>query len=229
MLRAMAITYLESSRSMPLVRLPLRTSALSLSRGRVLFAPASTLPAERFRELAVDDAIEGEITDVVVPNLFHTEGVIPAAKAFPNARLWAPVGIEKKKLDVRFHGTLGVDPWPHEDELSLVTLGGMPSFAESVFVHRDTRTLVVADLAFNILDASGLGARMIFGLFGTYRRFGVSRLFLREVKDRPAFERSLARLFEHDFDVLAPAHGSVVEQGAKELFRAALRERGCVI
>lgn len=225
MLRAMAITYLESSRSMPLVRLPLRTSVIPLSRGRVLFAPASTLSAERYRELEA----EGEITDVVVPNLFHTEGVIPAAKAFPNARLWAPVGIEKKKLDVRFHGTLGVDPWPHEDELSRITLGGMPSFAESVFVHRETRTLVAADLAFNVLDASGLGARMIFGLFGTYRRFGVSRLFLREVKDRPAFERSLAHLFEHDFDALAPAHGSVVDQGAKELFRAALLERGCVV
>lgn len=90
--------------------------------------------------------------------------MIPAAKAFPNARLWAPAGIEKQKLDVRFHGTLGVDPWPHEDELSLVMLGGMPSFAESVFVHRDTPTLVVTDLAFNVLDASGLGARMILGL-----------------------------------------------------------------
>lgn len=221
----MAITYLETSRAMPLVRLPLRTSVVPLMNARVLLAPASTFSADRFRELAT----EGEITDIVVPNLFHTEGVVPAAKAFPNARLWAPAGIEKKKLDVRFHGTLGVDPWPHEDELSLVTLGGMPTFGESVFVHRATRTLVVADLAFNVLDASGLGARMIFGLFGTYRRFGVSRLFLREVKDRAAFDRSLAQLFEHDFDALAPAHGSVVAQDAKALFRAALAERGVVV
>lgn len=221
----MPITYLEASRSMPLVTLPLRTSVAPLSGARVLIAPASTLSVERYRELAVD----GEITDIVVPNLFHTEGVVPAAKAFPSARLWAPPGIEKKGLGVAWHGALGRDAWPHQDELALVALGGMPGFHESVFVHRATRTLVVTDLAFNLLDASGLGARILYGIFGTYRRFGVSRLFLRAVKDRRAFTRSLAELFEHDFDALAPSHGLVVERGAKEALREALAERGCAL
>lgn len=219
----MPITYLETSRSMPLVTLPLRTSVVTLPGARVLIAPASTLSPERYRELAAD----GEITDIVVPNLFHTEGVVPAAKAFPSARRWAPPGIEKKGLGLDWHGTLGRDPWPHEDELASIALGGMPGFHESVFVHRATRSLVVTDLAFNMLDASGLGARIIYGIFGTYRRFGVSRLFLRAVKDRGAFMRSIEQLFEHDFDALVPSHGLVVERDAKDALRDALAERGC--
>ncbi|MCA9613325.1 MAG: DUF4336 domain-containing protein [Myxococcales bacterium] len=221
----MTIDTLDTERAMPLVKLPLRTTVVTLASGaRVLLAPASTFSPERFRELAKD----GEITDVVVPNLFHTEGVVPAAKAFPNARLWGPVGIEAKKLDVRWHGTLGRDPWPH-DELPAITLEGMPSVAETVFVHSPTRTLVVADLAFHMVDASGLGARIVYGLFGTYRRFGVSRLLMRTVKDRGAFEGSLRTLFEHDFDALIPSHGALVSEGAKERLRDAFAERDCKV
>jgi hypothetical protein len=84
----------------------------------------------------------------------------------------------------------------------------------------------VTDLVFNIEESRGIGAWLILSLFGTYRRLGASRLFLRAVKDRAAFLESIQRIAALDFAHVAPAHGRVVLDGGKEKLLAALRERG---
>ena len=215
----MSLTHLDANRSMPLVTLPLRTSVAELKGARVLFAPASTLSPARYSEA-------GEITDIVVPNLYHLEGAGPAMAAHPKARLWLPAGAEAKDKRALPHSVLGKDSWPYEEELPLFPLGGMPAVAESVLLHRASGSLLVGDLAFNLIDASGLGARLIFGLFGTYQRFAVSRLFLRGVSDRAAFLRSLEELLAQDFSALVPTHGNIVATEARERLRSALGERG---
>jgi glyoxylase-like metal-dependent hydrolase (beta-lactamase superfamily II) len=86
--------------------------------------------------------------------------------------------------------------------------------------------LLVSDLVFNIQEPRGIGAWLILGLFGTYRRFGASRLFLSAVKDRAAFLESLQRIAALDFAHVAPGHGSVVSEEGKQKLLAALRERG---
>ena len=214
-----AIRFFEVSRRMPLTTLPVRTSSVQLGDARVLLSPASALDAEQLRAA-------GEITDIVSPTLFHTDGMPAAAKAHPRARLWGPAGIREKLPALQWHGILGADLWPWERELAHVALGGMPSLNESAFVHRPSRTLLVADLVFNIEEPRGFGSWLIFTAFGTYRRFGVSRLFLAAVKDRAAFQVSVDQLAALDFDRVVPAHGSIVANGGRELLFAALRKRG---
>lgn len=211
------LSFLESERTMPLTALPLRTTIAELSTGVVMLMPASTISESRYRTF-------DRVTDIVVPNLFHTEGVIPASKAIPNARLWGPPGIEKKRPDLKWN-VLGRDAWPHDAELFAFELAGMPFVSEFVFLHKASRTLVVADLAFNIREPKGAFSWVIFGLFGTYKRFGVSKFFMRAVRDRAAFSESIRRILASDFDALVPAHGAIVESGANEKLAAALRER----
>jgi hypothetical protein len=213
------LTFLESALQMPLMSLPVRSTVVQLSSARVLHSPGSKLTPEALRSA-------GAVTDIVAPSLLHLDGMPAAAAAHPGARLWGPAGCREKKPEVRWTGILGEDAWPHEAELSLLPLEGQPKLREWVLLHRPSRTLLVTDLVFNMQDAKGVGPWLILHLFGTWRKLGISRLFLKYAEDRAAFRASLARVLAEDFDNLVPAHGHVATGGARERLRAAMQERG---
>lgn len=213
------LIYLDSIKQMPLLALPVRTPVVALASARVMISPGSKLTPYQLQQA-------GDVTDLVASNLFHTAGMHAAAAAFPQARLWGPVGVQKKHPELRWHGTLGVDPWPYESELALVTLEGMDRMREAVFVHHASRSLFVTDLLFNMVDARGVGAWIILKLFDTHQRLGVSKFILRLTRDRAALRASLARVVALDFDRLVPSHGDIVETDGKARLLAALRERG---
>lgn len=212
------LSFVEATVSMPLLPLPVRCCVVELEGGRVLLSPSSALTDEQLRSC-------GDVTDIVAPNLLHTAGMKRAAAVFPRARLWGPEGCEQKQPTLAWTGRLGIDPWPWEEQLPFVALRGQPEFNEVVFLHRASRSLLVTDLVFNLVDAAGAGAWLILQLFGTWRRFGVSRLFLRGVKDRAAFRASMDEVLALDFDHVVPSHGAIAEGNGKERLRAALVER----
>lgn len=213
------LTFIEVERQMPLMKLPVRSAVVQLKRARVLLSPASTLTAEQLQSA-------GEVTDLVAPCLLHTGGMKLAAAIHPQARLWGPEGSREKHPELTWHGVLGVDAWPHEEELAHLPLAGLPTLRESLFFHRQSGALLVADLVFNVRNARGPGAWTILTLFGTRERMAVSRLFVRSIKDRAAFQRSLAPLSSIDFKHLVPGHGDIVSTDAKEQLFARLQERG---
>lgn len=212
-------SFVEGTLRMPLLPLPLRTTLVSVPGGRILLSPGSTLSEAELRGFE-------EVSDIVATSLLHTDGVPAAAKMYPSARLWGPRGIATKRPELTWTSILGRDPWPYDNELAVFPIEGMPKAAESVFFHRSTKTLFVSDLAFNIDDAHGLGPWLILTLFGTYRRFGVSRLFTGMVKDRSAFEASIAPVLALDIERIVPAHGSAIEHGGRAALVSALAERG---
>lgn len=164
----------------------------------------------------------GTVTDIVAPNLFHHLHVVNSMRAFPKAQVWGPRGAREKLPHIKWTKILGVDSWtPSVEHL---TVEGMPNFNESVFLK--DRTLVVSDLCFNLLKPRGWAAPIFLSLFGTYKKFNVSRLFMRSIKDRHAFRESMGRLLAKDFDRIVMAHGEVVESGGKALLAQALKGRG---
>ncbi len=212
------LQYLHSVKQMPMLPLPVATVIVPLKGGRILISPGSMLTKDDLRKA-------GAVTDIVAPNLLHTAGVQRAIEVFPNAKVWGPIGVRTAKPKIPWTGELTEAAWPFGAELPLIHLRGMPQMEEVVFVHSATRTLLVTDLAFNLKDAKGLGAFVLLHIFGTYRKFAVSRLFLRMVKDKEAFERSLGELFAHDFERVVVSHGAIEPQG-RELLLASLRGRG---
>lgn len=209
--------FIDSTLKLPGTPLPVRTVVAQLGGGRVMFSPSSILTQEQL-------ASAGSLTDIVAPNLSHAGGVQRAFEAHPNARLWGPPGIREKFPQLQWR-VLGEDPWPY-DELEPIRLKGMANFNEWVFLHAPSRTLFVADLAFNLVDVKGLGGRIIFGLFGTWRRFAVSRLFMRFVTDRAQFTESMKDLVQREFDNLVPSHGSPLVGNARAKLIASLNDRG---
>ncbi len=205
------LVLLDSKIKISVMDLPVRSVAAKLTTGTVLISPGSRLTVEQLRGL-------GRVDDLVANNGLHNAGMPQTREVFPQARAWGVPTFDYPNI-------LTAEHWPHP-ELPMVQLDGIPKLNEVVFIHKKSRTLICADLCFNLLHADGFGSWLILKMFGTHRRFAVSRLFARAIKDREAFQKSLAVLFRHDFDNILMGHGDPVIGGGRELLLKALAERG---
>lgn len=211
---------IESSLKLAGVTLPIKSVVYSENDRTVLISPVPDL--EKFKEEI--DAV-GDITDIVAPSGFHHMGVKKAKSLYPNAKLWASPALKEKRPDIAWDLYLGEHDWPLKD-LTPYLVGGMPKVQEFVFFHAPSKTLVVWDLVFNILEGSGFMHFLFFKGFGTYKRFAMSRFFKSFIKDKEEFQRSMHPLFKLDIESLVMAHGTPVNEKAKEQMSAALLERG---
>lgn len=216
------LSFIDSVVKMPLMGLPVRTVVVQTTTGNIMISPGSQLTAEQLQA-------NGPITDLVAPNLYHSAGIPKAHIAHPQARVWGVqqlVNSKRRTQEIKWTHELSENSWIFHDELPVVAIDGMPSVREFVFIHKPSRSLIVTDLCFNMTDSKGFGAWLILNIFGTYRKFGVSSLFLKGVKDRSAFMNSLAKIFAHDFDNIIVSHGELVQGDAKATLRDALERRG---
>lgn len=213
------LKYLECEIELPLLKLPVRSIYLETSQGKWLFSPGSKLNETELKSL-------GDVTDIIAPNLFHCAGIPLANRVFPQAKVWGPPGAMKLKPEISWTNELSTKDWPYKEELTLLPLRGMPKLNEHVFIHKASRTLIVTDLVFNLTQAKGFGAWVVLNMFGTYRRFGVSRLFMQSVKNKDDFADSMSELFQYDFNCIVMSHGDIVEKNGKSLLQQALLKRG---
>lgn len=212
------IRFLDSVLKMPLMKLPVRTVVINIGDKIVLISPGSKLSEDQLKSLI-------RVDDIIAPNLLHCGGVQKAAAIFPHAKLWGVQGARKLKPEIPWTDEISQSNWPYEKELSFVELKGLPRFNEVVFIHHDSRTLIVCDLFFNLLDAEGFGSWLILKLFGTYKKFGMSRLFLKFLQDRDAFEESLRKVFSYNFENIVVSHGNLVLGDGKSIFERATTQR----
>lgn len=216
------IMFLESLKPMPLMTLPVRSVVVKTKDSRILFSPGSMLTEAQLKSA-------GDITDLVAPNEYHTAGISMAKKIFSHAKTWGPRNYFARHKDKEFVFEITNETWPYADEISAVLLQGMPKVNEWVFFHKESKSLIVTDLCFNMVDTIGLGAWIIQSLFGTYRRFAVSKFFARFITDKNAFEKSLSNVFNFDFENIIVSHGNNIIGNAKPLLKQALGERSLLV
>ena len=165
----------------------------------------------------------GPVTDLVAPSVFHDLFIQEWADAYPQARLHAADGLRQEHGDWRITDELTTSAAPTwTDEIEGLVLQGMPKINETVFVHKPSGTLIVADLVFNYTDyqlntATSLTLRMA----GTYQKFSASRLFRMFIKDRGAMRASLDQVLTWNFDRILPGHGHAVETDGSQSLRQA--------
>lgn len=146
---------------------------------------------------------------------FHDTFATAGIRAFPEARFLAPEGFPKaKSLDA-----LDLDTPPPEwnEEVEVSKIEGMPKINEYAFLHRPSKTLIVADLFFNIPDSAGAytkgGLRLLSGIKS---HPGTSRLLTLSIKDAGAFARSIRQISQLDFDKIIVGHGQPILSAAKD-------------
>lgn len=189
---------------------------LRLGDGRVVIH--STAPFEEKDLQAIRTF--GETAWLVDATLLHETFAKEGRAALPGLPYLAPNGFK----EISGVATQPLDPPPSDwaGEIEMLRLEGTRK-SEHVFFHRRSRTLVVADLFFSFpAETQGWArffARRIMGL--PPNLFGVSRFFRMLISDKQAFERSMRRMLEWDFERVVVAHREPLERGAKKAVESA--------
>lgn len=98
---------------------------------------------------------------------------------------------------------------------------------ETAFLHVESHTLIVQDLAFNFHDHQPLWTELILrAAVGRAHAPGISRSFKLTMRDRGAFQRSVDEMLAWEFDRVIVAHGEHLETAGKAKLRAALQRAG---
>ncbi|MES2855975.1 MAG: DUF4336 domain-containing protein, partial [Bdellovibrionota bacterium] len=191
----MKTVFVESSMPMPtsMVILPLRCTVFRLNTAVVMISPIDFTPLhlQQIAELGI-------VTHLVAPSVLHHSYLKRAMELFPGAEVWGVPGVERKREDVQWTKLFGRDLWPFESELASRLIEGVPDMSEVAFFDRSGKTLIVTDLCFNLRNPKGWAAPLMLRLLGTHKKFAVSRLVTRFMKDRVAFERSMKNIFSSD-------------------------------
>lgn len=215
--------FFESVIKMPLMALPVRSVLLKLKDHKnILISPGSRLRDSDYQKM-------NNISDIVAPSLFHCGGVTQAVQYNSKAKVWGVPGAKDLKPSILWSDIISESTWPYGDELEIIFLEGMPKVNEVIFLHKETKSLIVADLCFNLLNQKGVGSWIILNLFGTYNKLGISRFFLKFVEDQKAFQGSINKILQQDFENIILSHGDNVISGAKPLLANSFKERGFVV
>lgn len=167
------------------------------------------------------------------------------AKAFPSAKVLGVDGLpEKRQKAKETAGTsfdhvwtmknkhdMKVDPdFDREFETEYV---GSHGNKELVFCHKPDRTLIEADLIFNLpaneqysksdeSPTAGIGTKLFIGMMSASGTATWQKRFLwyaASAADRPGFNQSIKKINSWDFDRVIPCHGDVIETGGKGVFQ----------
>lgn len=164
-------------------------------------------------------------------------------KEYPNAKILAPETLPEYR-DKQGYFKIPTDSWLlfKKGEKTTVDSTFDAEFdseynyahgnKELVFNHKPSRTLIEADLMFNLpateqfskagIDASsGLLTKLFVSLNGTHGAATWQKRFIWyaiSAGDRQGYNESVSRVAKWDFDRIIPCHGDVIESGGKGVF-----------
>lgn len=210
--------------SLPLaMTLPARATVLRLSTGELVVYSPLPIDDEMAREL---DAL-GDVRYLVAPSLFHWMFLSDAKRRYPKARTFGPERLDRKlgarsDLDLELLPIDGALPGT-KGEVHVSLVAGVPSLREHVLLHESSRTLVVADLMFNLRVCDSLLMRSFLRITGSWDKPAQSVEWRLLTRDRLAAANATERILGLDYERVVVAHGDVMEDDARELARRALR------
>ena len=219
MLRALAADLWVAERPQRFLGMEMgtRMTVARLADGGLFVHSPVRLDAETRRDL---DAL-GPVRAVVAPNKYHHLYVGDYFAAYPDAQIYAAPGLAEKRRDLRFHGVLTDDaPALWAGQIDQLVFRALSVTNDVVFCHHASRTVIIADLVFNIHQAQSLATRLFFKLDDAYGKFGPSRLWRLLMRDRATARVAVDRMLGWDFDRVIMAHGDILETGGREALRA---------
>ncbi|ATC65249.1 hypothetical protein CMV30_15525 [Nibricoccus aquaticus] len=180
----------------------------------VVFSPLSWSHARQAELEAL-----GKVSLMVVPSRWHDRYFDQYMDKLPGCRFAGSAGVRAN------HESWNLVPLEScaetLREFEWYTLPGMPSVEETVFFHRPSRTLVLADVLFNLGLGETMTTRLLFRLAGIGPSPGPSRLEKFLIRDRRAFAEGWRRVLAWDVARIAVGHGQVIDREAKRVLREA--------
>lgn len=200
---------------------PTRMAVAQLSDGSLWVWSPIALTAS----LAEQVQALGPVRYLVSPNKIHHLFLHEWVHRWPEAHLYAPPGLAKKRSDLHFHAELEDDPPPAwSADIDQVIFRGSFFMEEVVFFHRESRTAIFCDLIQRHAESTASGWKgmvmRLDGLVGehgsTPREWRVS--FLQRAPARAALQKVRGWQAER----LLIAHGACAQHDAAAIISTAL-------
>ncbi|MGZ3560865.1 MAG: DUF4336 domain-containing protein [Vulcanimicrobiaceae bacterium] len=197
------------------IPMPHRMTVIRLEDGG-LFVHSPTKLDSSVRENL--DAL-GEVRYVVAPSWWHDMFLREYVDAYPSAKLYGAPTLVKWHRSLPFAGVLGAESPPWGAEIDQFYVDRMRLFLdEFVFFHRVSRSLIVADLAFNLREDAPPSMKWYFKAVGAYPGCAIPWFYRLAPQDRTHMRASIEFILSWDIERLIVGHGDVAPNG-----KAALR------
>lgn len=216
----------EDAMSLAGSKLRLRMTIVKLLSGNLWVHSPTALSSELKKEI---EAL-GSVKFIVGPNNGHNIWLSEWQDAFPDAALFVTPGIPKK-VEIKNYQIIDEgheNIW--EADFEHARMPGVPFFEESVFLHKSTKSLIVADLIQNHSDKrpagfAGFMTRFVFEPIG-FKGMCVAPPLKMDFmhKDKANFCLFIKKIKTWDFDRIVVTHGDIIDADAKQVF-ASLCER----
>lgn len=166
----------------------------------------------------------GTVTYIIAPNLFHYLYLLDCQKIYPDASLITAPGLETKKPEINSDLVFTEDKISFNCELEYFLFAGFKAFMlttlsvanEIVFYHPETKTLILTDTAFHFDRSFPLITQFASRIIGCYERLRPSVLDKIAIQDKEQITASVTKLLQWDFQRVIMAHGTIIEESAKE-------------
>ena len=188
-------------------------------------------PVEPVPELLRQIDALGEVRHLVSPNKIHYAHIAAWKRHYPQALAWASSGVRERAalqhIAVCFDADLGAAAPPQwADDLAQMPFAGSAAMEETVFFHRASRTLILADLIENF-ETAKFPSRFWAGvmkLTGIADPDGKAPADWRATfKDKTAARACLKQMLDWQPEKIILAHGRCYETGGTDELRRAFR------
>lgn len=224
-----------------------RATIVRLSNSTLAVFSPTALTADAH---AAVSSLNAPVAYLIAPDYEHHIHLSAWKAAFPSAHVVGVEGLPAKRAadpevtDIEFHSVfvppaaqteppaLIADPaFTHDFEVEYVHAHANK---ELVFYFKPDRTLIEADLLFNLPPTEQYSRvpekerklTLLDRLFASFQNTSGEALWQRRFlwyvassKDREAFGASVRRIDKWDFERVVPCHGDVIEHDAKGVFR----------
>ena len=166
----------------------------------------------------------GEVRYLVAPNSLHHLFIADWKHAYPAARTYAAPGLRDKRRDIAFDANLGDAPasgW--SNQIDQVLMQGNAITSEVVFFHRQSGTVIFADLIQQLPADWFSGWRAMVAKWDLMlgNEPSVPRKFRVAFTNRRAAREALERILAWPAEKVLMAHGTPVTRDARAFMRRA--------
>jgi hypothetical protein len=199
---------------------PTRMAIIRLSDGGLFISSPIRLTSSLRAEV---DAV-GQVRHIVAPNSLHHLFLPEWKRAYPEAKVYAPPGLRRKRADIIFDADLGSTPNPDwAKEIDQVLMHGNRITTEVVFFHVKSGTVLFTDLIQQLPVNLISGWRAVVAKLDLMveREPSVPRKFRFAFTNRRAARASLEHVLAWPAEKVLMAHGTPVKQDAQAYLRRA--------
>jgi len=179
----------------------------------------------------------GTVKWIACPDLKHHLFAKQYKDWYPNAQVIGMEGLPEKKKDLHFDIVYGqnfnTQKWGFEDEIDSVYFSGFVN-KDVAFFHRPTKTLIVADLLWNLPANEAFSKTDTSPKSGLLSKFASDRMnpwsswhrgFLKfaGLGHQSEMRRDAQKVLDWDFERILMCHGDPIETNAKDAWRSAYK------